>query len=80
MFPEFKSVGHRYGGRESYLILIAPNISALVLHCWRSVAGLSLSTVKRWVKPWRSQMFVAVTSCHQAWLTYRRIMYYCKIL
>ena len=35
-----KSVGHRYGGRESYLILIAPNILALVLNCRRSVAGL----------------------------------------
>lgn len=29
-----------YDGRESYLI------SAIVLNCWRSVAGLSLSTVK----------------------------------
>ena len=35
------------GGCESYLILIAPNLLALVLNGWLSVAGLSLSTVKR---------------------------------
>ena len=34
-----RSVGHRCGGRESYLILIAPNILALVLNSWRSVSS-----------------------------------------
>ena len=28
-----KFVSHKYGGRESYLILIAPKILALVLNC-----------------------------------------------